>query len=148
MDVFSDLKMHQALLNLRENMVHECHQSKDVDVEHILCIINPSDVFTKEMKDNTHFRNLRDLIMVSLQAFLEYSHNVPHISFLLKTPSLLFHTVRTYSSRQSGTQIEGSRTHRSKHSGNPIRSQTGRVKRSSFHFSQQGGVDRSQVNEY
>ena len=29
------------------------------------------------MKDNTHFRNLRDSMMVSLQAFLKYSHNVP-----------------------------------------------------------------------
>ena len=31
----------------------------------------------KEMKDNTHFRNLRDSMMVSLQAFLKYNHNVP-----------------------------------------------------------------------
>ena len=58
-------------------MVRECHQPKDVDVEHILGIINPSDIFTKEMKDTTHFRNLRDSIMVSLQAFLKYNHNVP-----------------------------------------------------------------------
>ena len=29
------------------------------------------------MKDNTHFRNLRDKMMVSLQAFLKYSHNFP-----------------------------------------------------------------------
>ena len=29
------------------------------------------------MKDNTHFRNLRDSMMVSLQAFLKYNHNVP-----------------------------------------------------------------------
>ena len=58
-------------------MVRECHQSKDVDVNHIPGIINPSEIFTKEMKDNTHFRNLRDSMMVSLQAFLKYSHNVP-----------------------------------------------------------------------
>ena len=58
-------------------MVRECHQSKDVDVEHITGIINPRNIFTKEMKDNTHFRNLRDSIMVSLQAFLKYNHNVP-----------------------------------------------------------------------
>ena len=64
-------------LNLQENMFWECHQSKDVDVEHITCIINTSDIFTKEMKDNTHFRNLRDSIMVSLQAFLKYNHSVP-----------------------------------------------------------------------
>ena len=58
-------------------MVLECHQSKDVDVNHIPGIINPGDIFTKEMKDNTHFRNLRDSMMVSLQAFLKYIHNVP-----------------------------------------------------------------------
>ena len=40
-------------LNLQENMILECHQSKYVDVEHIPGIINPSDIFTKEMKD-TH----------------------------------------------------------------------------------------------
>ena len=32
-------------LNLRENMVREFHQSKDVDVEHIPGIINSSDIF-------------------------------------------------------------------------------------------------------
>ena len=64
-------------LNLRENMVRECHQSKDVDVEHIPGIINPSNIFTKEMNDNTHFRNLRYSMMVSLEAFLKYNHNFP-----------------------------------------------------------------------
>ena len=29
------------------------------------------------MKDNTHLINLIDSIMVSLQTFLKYSHNVP-----------------------------------------------------------------------
>ena len=64
-------------LKLRESMDLECHQSKDVDVEHIPGIINLSDIFTKKMKDNTHFRNLRDSMMVSLQAFLKYNQNVP-----------------------------------------------------------------------
>ena len=58
-------------------MVRECHQSKDVDVEHIRGIINSSGIFTKEMKDNTHFINIRDSMMVYLQAFLKYNHNVP-----------------------------------------------------------------------
>ena len=58
-------------------MVRECHQSKDVDVEHIPGIINPSNIFTKETKDNTHFRNIRDSMVVSVQAFLKYKHNVP-----------------------------------------------------------------------
>ena len=42
-DTFGGIKH----LNLRENMVRECHQSKDVDVEHILGIINPSNILTK-----------------------------------------------------------------------------------------------------
>ena len=58
-------------------MVREFHQLKYFDVNHIPGIINPSDIFTKEMKDNTNFINLRDSMMVSLQAFLKYSHNVP-----------------------------------------------------------------------
>ena len=57
-------------LNLIENRVSEFHQSKDMDFEHIPGIIIPSNIFTKEMKDNTHFRNLRDSMMVYLQAFL------------------------------------------------------------------------------
>ena len=48
-----------------------------MDVEDIPGIINPINIFTKEMKDNTHFRNLRDPMMVSFQAFLKYNHNVP-----------------------------------------------------------------------
>ena len=57
-------------------MVRECHQSKDMEVENIPGIIIPSNIFTKEMKDHTHFRNLRDSMMVYLQAFLKYNHNV------------------------------------------------------------------------
>ena len=67
MDGLSDLKRNQEI---RENMVRECHQSKDVDVKHIPGIINPSDIFTNKMKDNTHFINLRYSMMVLLQDFL------------------------------------------------------------------------------
>ena len=80
-------------------MVREFHQSKDVDVEHIPGIINPSNIFTKEMKDNTHFRNLRDSMMVSLQESLKYNHNVPtHIIYASKT--LPYYSIR---SKQRGT---------------------------------------------
>ena len=57
-------------------MVYEFHQSKYVEVEHIPDIINPFNTFTIQMKDNTHFRNLIDSMMVSLQAFMKYSHSV------------------------------------------------------------------------
>ena len=66
-------------------MVRECHQSKDVDVQNIPGIVNPSDIFTKDIKYNTHFINLRESMMVSLQYFLKYSHNVPsHMIFFYK----------------------------------------------------------------
>ena len=66
-------------------MVCKCHQSKDVDVEHIPRIINTSNILTKKMEDNTHFINIRDSMIVSLQAFLKYSHNVPsHINCAAK----------------------------------------------------------------
>ena len=74
-------------------MVRECYQSKDVDVEHIPGIINRSDIFTKVMKDNTHFRNLRDSMMVSLQVFLKYNHNVP-IDIIYTNKILPYYSIR------------------------------------------------------
>ena len=74
-------------------MVREYQKSKYVHVQHISGIINPSNIFTKEMKDNTHFRNLRDSMMVSLQAFLKYNNNVPtHIVSTNK--SLTYYSIR------------------------------------------------------
>jgi len=66
-------------LNLCENMVRERHQAGQVMVVHIPGIINPSDIFTKEMKDATHFRRLRDYMMVSKSAFLKYTRPVPTV---------------------------------------------------------------------
>ena len=92
-------------LNLRENMAHEWHQSNNVDADRIPGIINPSDIFMKEMNDIIHFINLRYFMMVSLKDFLKYSHNVPsNTLFLVKNHFLLFNTVRMHSSRQSRTQ--------------------------------------------
>ena len=128
-------------------MVCEFYQSKDVDVNHIPGIINTSDIFTKKMKYNTHFRNLRDSMMVSLQAFLKYSHNVPsHNISAENNSSLLFHTAITHSSKQSRTQNMCYRTRHPNHSGTSIGRQTDRIKRSSLHFFQHGGVDGSRVN--
>ena len=65
-----------------------------MNVDHVPGIINPSDIFTKEMKDNTHFRNLRDSMMVSLQAFLKYNHNIPtHIIYANKL--LPYYSIRS-----------------------------------------------------
>ena len=70
MGSFRDLRMNQSLKPQRK-MVRGCHQSKDMDVDHVPGIINLSNIFKKEMKDNTHFINLRDFMMISLQAFLK-----------------------------------------------------------------------------
>ena len=64
-------------ISLREKQIRECHQASDVCVTHIPSIINPSDIFTKEIKDTTHFRRLRGCMMVSKSAFLKYHHDVP-----------------------------------------------------------------------
>ena len=52
-------------INLRENSLREAHLLKEVNVRHIPGVIKPSDLFTKEMKDDAHFRRLRDSQMVS-----------------------------------------------------------------------------------
>ena len=75
-------------------MVLKCHQSKYVDVENISGIINLSNIFTKEMKDNTHFRNLRDSMMVSLQAFIKYNYNVP--TYIISANKILpYYSIRS-----------------------------------------------------
>ena len=57
-------------------------------------IINPSNISTREMKDNTHFINLRDSMIVSIQAFLKYSHKVP--SHIISSEKLLpYYSIRS-----------------------------------------------------
>ena len=78
----------------------------------------------------------------------EIQSECSHINYLcLKTPSLIFHTVRTQSSRKSRTQNRCSRTHRSNHSGTSIGGHTDRIKRSSLHLSRHGDVNGSQFYE-
>ena len=64
-------------MNLRENSVREAHLFKEVNVRHIPGVINPSDIYTKEIKDDAHFRRLRDCQMVSRSNFLKYGHTIP-----------------------------------------------------------------------
>jgi hypothetical protein len=63
-------------ISLRENVIRERQAAGDVTITHIPGVINPSDIFTKELKDAAHFRRLRDSMMVSKTAFLKYHHNV------------------------------------------------------------------------
>ena len=68
-------------LNLCETCVRETQHAGRILVSHIPGIINPSNIFTKEMKDATHFRRLRDSMRCSKQAFFKHHHNVPsHIT--------------------------------------------------------------------
>ena len=68
-------------INLHENQVRESHQAKVVRVKHNPGVINPSDIFTKEMQDAAHFRRLCDSMMCSKSVFLRYGHTVPtHIT--------------------------------------------------------------------
>ena len=48
---------------MRENQVRENILAEFVTIQHIGGKINLADIFTKEMKDLTHFVELRDMIM-------------------------------------------------------------------------------------
>jgi hypothetical protein len=58
---------------LRENSVREWIQSKLLTVKHVSGKLNPSDIFTKEMRDGTHFWRLRDSFMSRLSDFVNAS---------------------------------------------------------------------------
>ena len=64
-------------MNLKENRVRESQANGLTCVKHIPGKVNPSDIFTKEMKDAAHFRECRDMFMVSLNNFIEHGHVVP-----------------------------------------------------------------------
>jgi hypothetical protein len=50
-------------IQMHENMVREQVEKHFVTIQHIGGKVNLADLFTKEMKDTTHFVELRDLIM-------------------------------------------------------------------------------------
>ena len=54
---------------LKDCTVRDSIQAKEVDLYHIPGAINPSDIFTKEMRDGAHFRVLRDSFMTSAENF-------------------------------------------------------------------------------
>jgi len=60
-------------IELSENSVREWIQSKLLTVKHVAGKINPSDIFTKEMRDGTHFCRLRDSFMSRLSDFVNVS---------------------------------------------------------------------------
>ena len=64
-------------MNLKKNRVRESQARGLASVKHIPGKVNPSDIFTKEMKDAAHFRECRDTFMVSLNNFIEHGHVNP-----------------------------------------------------------------------
>jgi hypothetical protein len=60
-------------IKLHENSVHEWVQNGTLKVHHIASKTNPADIFTKEMRDGTHFRRLRDSFMSRPSEFLSAS---------------------------------------------------------------------------
>ena len=57
-------------IELRENSVREWVQDKSIKILHVEGKNNVSDIFTKEMRDVTHFCRLRDSFMCRLADFL------------------------------------------------------------------------------
>ena len=78
-------------IELRENSVREWIQSKLLTVKHVSGKINPSDIFTKEMRDGMHFRRLRDSFMSRLSDFVNASllaiHHVRQLAPLPMIPA-------------------------------------------------------------
>jgi len=56
-------------INLKDCAVRDSVQANEIDIHHIPGNINPSDIFTKEMRDGSHFRELRESFMMSVESF-------------------------------------------------------------------------------
>ncbi len=56
-------------INLRDNAVRESVHLKDISIHHIPGKINCADIFTKELKDASHFCLLRDSFMLKRSQF-------------------------------------------------------------------------------
>ena len=50
-------------LNIREMAVKDCRQQGLISVSHIAGTVNPSDLLTKEHKDDAHFLTLVHLVL-------------------------------------------------------------------------------------
>ena len=90
-------------INLRETMVREAHLDNDVIVTHIPGVINSSDLFTKEIKSDAHFRRLRDSMMVSKANFLKHDHNVP--SHMTDKANLPYYSIRASRSPEEVSSV-------------------------------------------
>ncbi len=57
-------------IELCRNSVCEWVQDNTLNVKHVSGKLNPADIFTKEMRNSAHFRQLRDSFMSCLSEFL------------------------------------------------------------------------------
>jgi len=60
-------------MELRENSVREWVLVGTLKVLHVAGHCNPSDIFTKEMKDGAHYHHLRNSFMCPASTFLRTS---------------------------------------------------------------------------
>jgi len=56
-------------LNIRDCAIRDSLHAGEIDLRHIAGKVNPSDIFTKEMRDTPHFCTLRDSFMMSKERF-------------------------------------------------------------------------------
>eukprot|EP00956_Cyclotella_meneghiniana_P035945 scaffold119809_cov102-Cyclotella_meneghiniana.AAC.2 len=80
-------------INLHKNCVREEHQNGTVKVTHIPGVINAADLFTKELKDDAHFRRCRDTFMVSKSNFNQFGHAIP--SHMTSRDNLPYYDLRS-----------------------------------------------------
>ncbi len=65
-------------MELRENSVREWVADKTLNILHVSGRVNTADIFTKEMWDGAHFRQLWDSFMCHLSDFIQQSILVIH----------------------------------------------------------------------
>ncbi len=65
-------------IELRENSTREWIGDGSITVSHVNGKLNPSDIFTKEMRDGANFRCLRDAFMSRASTFLRHIFLLSH----------------------------------------------------------------------
>ena len=93
-------------MEMRENSVREWVQNISVRDLHVKGKINPVDIFTKEMRDGTHFRRLRDSFMCRPSDFLQQSYLDVHLSRQQDEPTL--HQIMPTATSSASSTVHGS----------------------------------------
>ena len=95
-DLFNDNVKATRHMEQRETSVREWVQDKTLNLKvyHVKGTCNPSDIFTKEMKDGAHFRRLRDSFMSRSSSFFKSISSDP-LTVLPGFTSDLVHLAQT-----------------------------------------------------